>query len=473
MTVYGSEVVPQLDSLTVAVFGLGKMGLPLATVMAESGATVHGVDIDETVVSAINDGRSPIENEPGVEERVERYAGTRLDATTDGVEAVSMADITIVVVPTVLDDEQIPELGPVMTVADTISEGVSKGDLILLESTVPPGTTENAFAETVTPHDESLLPGRDFGVAHCPERTYAGQVIKDITESYPKIVGGIDEESTLAAAGIYEQFNQPGVYAVSSATAAEAVKVFEGVYRDVNIALANELAMACEDWGISSSEVFEAANSQPFCHLHEPGIGVGGHCIPVYPYFVMDRTDQTPLLREARAINDSMPDHAISILEEGLEGSSKRLSNSTVLVLGVTYRAGVPETRYAPALKLIQGLQTRGVSVFVHDPLLSVDYLKTTGATPVETLSNTPPVDAVVLTTGHEQYHSLDLDTIPSNIDNPVVVDGRDFFDESQVNGWWYRCIGEGINDLEDVPATVTSNRRTEPLIHPDDEDYV
>jgi len=249
-----------LRGTTVAVYGLGKMGLPLAAVFAEAGASVHGVDIDETVVTAVNEGRAPVE-EPGLEELLGTYGGDGIEATTDGAVAAAAADVHVVIVPTVLESDGQPALGPVLDVAGDISSGVDVGDLVILESTAPPGTTDGPFRAAVEP--DGLTAGEDFGLAHCPERTSAGRVLRDLTESYPKIVGGIDEPSTSAAASLYRTFNEPGVIEVSSTTAAEAVKVFEGVYRDVNIALANELGKACEEWGLDADEVFEAANTQP------------------------------------------------------------------------------------------------------------------------------------------------------------------------------------------------------------------
>jgi len=430
----------ELSQTMVAVYGLGKMGLPLAVVLADNGADVKGVDIDEEVVDAVNSGDSPVENEPGLPELVERYGGDRLEATTDGVTAARNAEVMIILVPTVVDEEYEPVLGPVLDVAEDISQGIDEGDLVILESTVPPGTTRDDLTERVTP--EGLEPGTDFGVSHCPERTSSGRVIKDATESYPKIVGGIDEESTRLAASLYRSFNKPGVIEMSSATAAEAVKVFEGVYRDTNIALANELSKACENWGLDSKEVFEAANSQPYCDIHVPGCGVGGHCIPVYPHFVINRADETPLLETSREVNDGMPGHTVEILESLLAGQGTTTEGSKVLVMGVTYRAGVRETRYAPALDIIEILNERGAEVYAHDPLLSSEDIEDLGASYTEV--EDAEVDAVVLATGHEEYRKVDLESLRQRMGTPVFVDGRRFFEPEEMDEmkFTYATIG-------------------------------
>lgn len=435
-----------ISDLTIAVFGLGKMGLPLAAVLADAGATVVGVDIDEDVVAAVNRGECPV-NEPGLQSILSDHVGDGLTATTDGTDAAADADVMIVLVPTVVDENATPDLSPVTAAAETISTGVSAGDMVVLESTVPPGTTSGPFAETVAP--EGLSPGEDFVVAHCPERTSAGTVIRDLTESYPKIVGATSDKGRRAVASFYREFNEPGVIELPSATAAEAVKVFEGVYRDTNIAVANELAKACEEWGLDAGTVFEAANSQPYCNIHDPGVGVGGHCIPVYPHFVIDGASETPLLETARAVNDGMPDHTADLVLSLLRGEDVAPAGASVLVLGVTYRPGVPETRFAPSLSLIDSLSDAGVTVAAHDPVLSPEAIESTGAEHVESpLDGT--WDAVVLVTGHEEYEELKLAALRDRMRTPIVVDGRAFFDRNDVTEFTYARVGDGTSAVAD-----------------------
>lgn len=431
-----------LAGTTIAVFGLGKMGLPLASVLAEAGATVHGVDIDETIVTAVNEGRCPVSGEPGLPDLVAEYGGGRLVATTDGAEAASAAEISVILVPTVLDEEKRPALEPVVTVGETIAEGLDSGNLVILESTVPPGTTAGELRAAI--ESGGLEVGEDIGLAHCPERTSAGRVIADLTESYPKIVGGVDPSSTEAAASLYRAFNEPGVIELPSAIAAEAVKVFEGVYRDVNIALANELGKACEEWGLDAETVIAAANTQPYCDIHTPGLGVGGHCIPVYPHFVINRAEGTPLLETARDVNDGMPAHAVAVLETLLRSAGVDLTDARVLVLGITFRPGVEETRYAPAIDTIDHLRQQGAEVLAHDPLLTVEAIETTGATAVDPPTDPTDLDAVILATGQEAYRDLDLGQLRANMRTPVLLDGRWFFDPEDVTEFTHVRIGDG-----------------------------
>lgn len=445
MAVYAdlASTYPSVEDVTVSIFGLGKMGLPLAAVLADHGATVIGVDIDPTVVSAVESGESPVGNEPGLPNLVASYGGEQLSATTDGEAAVSKADIHILLVPTVVDDNHEPILDPVLSAAESVSKGVSSGDLVVLESTVPPGTTGDLLVPAVTPDDRELTPGTDFGVAYCPERTSSGRVIKDLTESYPKIVGGIDTASTQAAAAFYRAFNEPGVIETRSTTEAEAVKVFEGVYRDVNIALANELAKACEEWGIDAHSVFDAANTQPYCDIHHPGVGVGGHCIPVYPHFVTNQYAETPLIETARAVNTSMPGHTVKRLDDKLAANGVDLAAASVLVLGLTYRPGVEELRYAPALDVIDLLLHAGVDVSAHDPLLDPETITEFGAMPVADPTAADSIDGIVLATGHQEYADLDVAALQKAVDTPVFVDGRNFFDAEQLSAFDYTAIGK------------------------------
>jgi UDP-N-acetyl-D-mannosaminuronic acid dehydrogenase len=428
-----------LAGTTVAVFGLGKIGLPMA---ADEGATVRGVDIDSSVVEAVNDGRTPVD-EPGLSELVAAHGGDGLVATEDGVAAARAADISVLLVPTLVTDGK-PDLSALVAAADDVGAGLEPGDLVAVESTVPPGTTAGLVRERL---DTDLVPGEEFALAHCPERTSAGTVITDLTESYPKVVGGVGPTSTAAAASFYRVFNEPGVIEMGDATSAEAVKVFEGVYRDVNIALANELGRACEEWGLDADRVFAAANSQPYCDLHDAGCGVGGHCIPVYPQFVTDRFDDASLVRTARSVNDGMPRHTADLAADGVRNAGTDPAEARALVLGLTYRPDVAETRFAPTYGLVDRLRERGLTTYLHDPLVDEATLAETGATPVTEPSAVADVDVIVLATAHSVYDDLDLTGLRTT-DTAVLVDGRRGFDQDRVEkaGLTYVAVGDGTS---------------------------
>ena len=435
MKVYLAEQDKIIDSfkkggICVAVYGLGKMGLPIAAVFAEKGANVVGVDINKNLVDKINDGENYVLEELRLTKLVKsNVKGGRLSATTDTVGAAKMSDVMIVIVPTFLDEKNNPDLSLVVSVCEDISKGLKPGDFVITESTLPPKTTKEIVLPIL---EQSGLKLGDFGLAHCPERTSSGRAIKDILGDYPKIVGGVDKNSTKTASAIYSVINKKGVIEVSDATTAEAVKVFEGVYRDVNIALSNQLAIVCKELSISAVETFNTANTQPYSHLHMPGCGVGGHCIPVYPYFVTKTVkSDTSLLKLSREINDYMAHYTVEMVEDALNGAEEDLDKSNILILGVTYRGGVKETRCSPAISIIEILKTKGAKVFAWDPLLSrgVEEL---GAihTPLEDIKD---IDAIILASDHEEFKKLNWGELSKKMRNKIVIDGRGILDANEL----------------------------------------
>jgi UDP-N-acetyl-D-mannosaminuronic acid dehydrogenase len=416
---------------TVAVYGLGKIGLPLACVYAELTGDVVGVDADPAVVEAISAGRSPVEREPGLPEAVAgQVERGHLRATTDAEAAATAATIHVVIVPTPLaaapdtdDGEPVPDLSAVEAVVEAIGAGLAPGDAVLVESTIPPGTCAG-LVEPRLAAGSGLDPDR-FGVAHTPERTSSGRALRDVRGAYPRVVGGTDPEATDVAALVIDGLSTERVIRMDDARTAAAVKLFEGLYRDVNIALANELARLTDDLGVDVRAAIEAANTQPYCDLHEPGPGVGGHCIPYYPYFVTSRVDRwTPLVYTARDVNDGMPRFAVRRLDGELSAAGVDLDGATVAVLGVTYRPGVAETAHTPARPVVDALRAGGADVLAVDPLLDAAGIEATvdaEPVPLDELGDRD-LDAAVVVTPHEEFEAIDWDAF----DDLVVLDGRD-----------------------------------------------
>jgi len=443
-TAYDSELADEQlraaftnGRIPVAVYGLGKMGLPLAAVYADVTGSTVGVDIDETVVDAVEDRTAPVKNEPGLDELVaETVAAGHLRATTDGARAAREAAVHVVIVPTLITDDGSPDLSTLRAAVETIASGLSAGDLVVVESTVPPGTCRDVVGPTLAA--ESGLDPDAFGVAFCPERTMSGRALTDIRGSYPKVVGGIDEESTRVAEQLYREINERGVVTVSDSTTAECVKVFEGVYRDVNIALANELARFTDSVGVDVREAIETANTIPQCDIHDPGPGVGGHCIPYYPHFLIDQfTTETPLLKAARSVNDGMPEYTVATVRDELARLDRSLEDASIVVFGVTYRPGVDESRASPAIPITTGLARAGADVYAIDPICT-DF-QPFDAVPIdlEDLGGVDP-DAVVIVTGHAT-----VDEIPwGELTETVVVDGRDVVSETPHRTY---TLGRGV----------------------------
>lgn len=422
--------------MRIAVVALGKMGLPVAVWYAARGHDVTGCDINATLVAAINRGECLLPYEPGLAERLRAaVAGGRLRATTDTTEGVHEADVVLVLVPLSIDAGHQPDYRPLDAAFAAIGRGLRSGALVVLETTVAVGDTRRRFLPIL----RAERPGgvQDFHLAFSPERVQAGSVFRDLC-AYPRIVGGVDAESGRRAAAFYAENFGVEARLLSSSEAAEFCKLAESIYRDVNIALANELALYAETCGVDVREVFPAANSQPQSHLHTPGVGVGGHCIPVYPYFLIQRTPHSTLAAAARRINDAMPSYAVALLGRHLGG----LAGQRVLILGVSFRAGVREAANSPALALARELAAAGARPLAHDPLFMPEELRVLGLEPT-TLTPPPAVDAVVLQTAEPLYRTLDFRTFPGL---RLVLDGRGALDPQAVAaaGVRYLAIGRG-----------------------------
>ncbi len=413
----------------VAVVGAGKMGLPLAGQFASHGWSVIAVDIDADVVASINEGRSHVDEEPGLAELVSTaHADGRLRATTDGAAAAHEADVVVLIVPVMLDAAAHPDYRHMDAATDSIGPGIHPGSLVIYETTLPVGDTRDRYA----PRLEALsglraeVDGDDgFLLAFSPERLYSGAALRNLA-TYPKLVGGLGPVSRNQAAAFYDGVLDAEVVAMSSAEAAEFSKLADTTYRDVNIALANEFARYADRIGVDVTEVIAAANSQPYSHIHQPGIGVGGHCIPVYPHFLLDKAPELSLVARAREVNDGQVDVAVETLRDAL-GESGGLDGTGVLVLGLTYRHGVKELAYSRALPLIERLRTAGARVLAFDPLLTDEEIRATGAEPWRWGADAPGVQAIVTQTADPRWAGLDPAWFP---DLAAIVDGRNSLDD-------------------------------------------
>ncbi|KXH74425.1 MAG: hypothetical protein AM326_00050 [Candidatus Thorarchaeota archaeon SMTZ-45] len=437
--------------VTIAVYGMGNIGLPIAAIFANSGAKVVGVEIDKERVKMINNGICYIENEPELNEMFqESYEKGRISATSDLLKGAKLSDVKIITVPTLLKSSMAPDLSAIQTVIEQIGKGLFKDDIIIIESSLPPGTTEGILKNALERYS-GLKAGTDFGLAFSPERVMSGQVIKDFTLNYPKIVGGINEKSANAVVALYNSVIKNDVIKVSDAKTAEAVKVFKGVYRDVNIALANELALISEKLGLDIIEIIKVANTEPFSNIHIPGAGVGGHCIPYYPYFVMDVATNagiTPtLIRTAREINENMPNHVVDLTVDGLKEVGKSPQLARIAIFGLTFRGDAKEYKNTPASEIITKLRMMGANLIAWDPMLKRDevleFFKIDFASEPEDAF--AEADCVIVVTDHSSFRQLKIANFTKKMKMPgVIVDARHVFNPLEVmrNGLVYRGIG-------------------------------
>ena len=331
--------------LKIAIYGLGHVGSPLAAAWLRAGAYVIGVDKSKAILEYAREGKTHIP-EPGVNEAFEKgIINKKLSIYDDLVEASKDSFLKMICVP-VLAADGTADLSAVKNVAVAIGKGLKKNDVVALNPSVPPGTTEDVVIP-ILQKQSGLTVENDFYVVYNPERIYEGRAIEDIEQRYPGVVAGYGKKSLEISKKVFSFIYQKGVIAMSNIKSAETEKLFEGVYRDVNIALANELAIFSERLGINFWEVRNAANSQPFCHIHKPGIGVGGACIPVYPQFILKTAKvlkvDCKLTRSGRLLNNSMPKYCVRQALKLIK--SKNYKDLRITLLGLAFRGGVSDTQ--------------------------------------------------------------------------------------------------------------------------------
>lgn len=428
--------------MRIAVIALGKIGLPLAVQFASKGHSVVGVDINQSVVDMINAGLEPFPGEEQLQEKLaSQVEAGNFVATTGYADAVPQADAVVLVVPLFVDAEARPDFGWMDAATTELAKYLTPGTLVSFETTLPVGTTRNRW-KPMLEEGSGLTEGKDFHLVFSPERVLTGRVFADLRR-YPKLIGGLSEEGAEAAWAFYEavlDFDERddlarpnGVWDLGSAEASEMAKLAETTYRDVNIGLANQFARFAAEQNIDIYKVIEASNSQPYSHIHRPGIAVGGHCIPVYPRLYLWNDPAATIVRSAREANAGMPDYTVGLLE-GVHGD---LQGQNVVVLGAAYRGGVKETAFSGVFSSVSALEGRGATVFVHDPMYSDGELADLGFTAYT--KGSTPVDAAVLQADHTEYKEW----VPSDLPGiRTLIDGRSILVPAKWDGVTVRTIG-------------------------------
>lgn len=410
--------------MMITVVGMGKIGLPLAAQFASKGHHVFGADVNPNTVDQINLGIVPFPGEPTLEERIAAAVSNgQLEATLETSQAVSKSQAVVVVVPLFVDPDGTPDFAWMDNATKNIAEGLQPGTLVSYETTLPVGTTRNRFAPMLE-EISGLQAGKDFFVSFSPERVLTGRVFEDLRK-YPKLIGGINPDSAKAAVEFYNSVldfddrpdlaRENGVWDLGSCEASEMAKLAETTYRDVNIGLANQFARFADTAGIDIYQVIDACNSQFFSHIHQPGIAVGGHCIPIYPQMYLWNDPSATVVRAAREANKAMPAYAVSLLEAKI-GS---LKDKRVAVLGAAYRGGVKETAFSGVFDVVESLKNSGAFPFVHDPMYTDDELTKLG---FEVFHLGDTCDALILQSNHAEYQTLIKEDVPGV---QHIIDGR------------------------------------------------
>jgi nucleotide sugar dehydrogenase len=437
--------------MKIAVVALGKIGLPLAVQFADADPSheVVGVDVNPAVVEAVNAGREPFPGEAHLADKLAQLVPAgRLRATTDYADAIPGADAVVLVVPLFVDEATgAPDFGWMDEATRSLAEHLTPGTLVSYETTLPVGTTRGRWKpmiEQISGLTESPGEGSDgFWLVFSPERVLTGRVFADLRR-YPKLVGGLTPAGTARAVAFYEavlDFDERtdlprpnGVWDMGSAEAAEMAKLAETTYRDVNIGLANQFARFADRVGIDVHRVIEACNSQPYSHIHHPGIAVGGHCIPVYPRLYLSTDPDATVVSTARAANAAMPEYAVS-RAQALLGS---LEGLRVVVLGASYRGRVKETAFSGVFATVQALRERGAQVLVHDPMYTDEELAAYGWEPYHLGQ---PVDVAIVQADHPEYATLSATDLPGL---RMLLDGRRVTDPARFAGTPRLTIGGG-----------------------------
>jgi len=427
------------DRETVAVIGLGYVGLPLALLSKESGYEVIGVDVKKELVEKINKGVCPIPEDEKVTSKFDEY---RFKATTDPKE-LKKADIVLIAVPTPVDEMQNPVYDYVVSAARMSAENLKPGALVVLESTVNPGTSE----EIVRPLFESYghRVGRDVHLAHSPERIDPGKSI--FSQGYhigntPRVVGAFTKVGTNKVLQFYRSIIDAEVRPMKSIREAEAVKILENTFRDINIAFINEIAQCFDVLGIDVLDVIEGAKTKPYSFMaHYPSCGVGGHCIPVDPYYLIEQAQKVgfdhAFMRRAREVNNFMPEYTVERMQDALNDVERPMKNEKIGLLGLSYKANVADLRESPSLKIRKHLEKHGAKVIAYDPQIP----EKSDVKSLEAFLKR--VDHILLTVNHDEFVAIDPKLFKKH-GIKVIVDGKNCLDRDAIValGIEYRGIG-------------------------------
>ena len=436
--------------------GLGKIGLPLAVQFASRGHEVLGADVNARTVETINSGAAPFPGEAHLQEKLAAVVGKGLlKATTGTAAAVAASDAVVVVVPLFVDVDGVPDFGWMDSATKEVARGLKTGTLVVYETTLPVGTTRTRW-KPMLEEGSGLTEGTDFHLVFSPERVLTGRVFADLRK-YPKLVGGLSAEGAKRAVRFYQavlEFDERpdlergnGVWDLGSAEAAELAKLAETTYRDVNIGLANQFGVFAAKHGIDVHRVIEASNSQPYSHIHRPGIAVGGHCIPIYPRLYLWNDPDATVVRAAREANAAMPAYAVGLAK----GAFGDLAGARAAVLGASYRGGVKETAFSGVFPTVDALEAEGATVTVHDPMYTDDELRALGFEPYRFGTG---VDLAILQADHAEYYDLSSEDVPGV---KVVVDGRRVIDAGRFPDATVIVVGSGSQSNQSRFSTSTA----------------
>jgi len=438
------------NKLTICVIGIGRIGLPSALTLANSGFKTIGVDINSKLVEKINSGDYPLKDEPGFDKIFDSVIkNKKFNSTTDISATVPSSDIVLLSLPTPINKQNIPDYSALKSVAKDLSKLLKKGSIVIVESTVEPGFIENELIPII--ENDSKKVGIDFGIAACPETANPGEILEDF-KKVPRLVGGFDEKTTNIASELYKYVFEAEIIKMPDCKTANAAKLTANVFRDVNIAFVNELALLFEKLGIDIITVLEACGKKYNFEIHYPGAGVGGPCLPVNSYQLLSSEtnvngDMLKIVKDARLINEKMPSHVVELVADSFKELGKSLNGSIVVLLGVSYKPNIRDIQLSPAEKIIEQLEQHGAKIKIFDPyFISTEVFS--HKTESDLFSAIDQSDAAIIVTAHKEFFDLDLSLFKSKMNTPILVDARGVIDlhAAKKAELIFRGIGRGKN---------------------------
>ena len=437
-------------NLKICVIGVGRIGLPTALSFAKSGLPTVGVDINSDLVSKINSNDYPLKDEPGYDIIFDQVVtNKKFHASTKIEDVVPNSNVILLSLPTPMNNQNIPDYSALKSVARQLGDLLEFNSLVVVESTIEPGFVENELIQIIESGKKHLIAGENFSIGVCPETANPGEIMNDFTK-LPRLVGAIDEETKDKIIKLYKHVFPVELIPMPNCKTANAVKLTTNVFRDLNIAFVNQLALLFDKLGIDTLEVLEAAKRKYNFQVHYPGPGVGGPCLPVNSYQMLNSAKQfdsemLSLVKIGREINESMPNYVIELIISGLKEANKKISNSTILLLGISYKPEVKDIQITPAENIIKKLKGLGAKIKIYDP-----FFKSTNVFEIETENNIEQalsdVDSVVLLTAHKEFNNLTPSFIASKIEMPVLIDTKRVFDldDAKKSKLIFRSLGSG-----------------------------
>ena len=435
-------------TLRVCVIGIGRIGLPTALSFAKSGLSTVGVDINENLIQNINSGKFPLKDEPGYEEIFnDVMKNKKFSATTKIEDAVSNSDLILLSLPTPMDENNIPDYSALRNVGSQLSDILSPNSLVIVESTIEPGFIEDEMVSLI-PKSGKLQLEKNFFIGVCPENANPGEILHDFT-NLPRLVGGINPQITKIIKIIYDFVFSVELVEMPNCKTANAVKLTTNVFRDINIAFVSELSLMFEKLGIDTNKVLEAAKKKYNFQVHYPGAGVGGPCLPINSYQLLNTArrigSNLSIIESGRRINEKMPSHVIDLTIDAFKESGKSLNNSEILILGISYKPDVKDIQLTPAENIIKKLKSLGANVHIYDPYFSSTKIFDIDVR--ESLSDKllEKMDATIIVTAHEEFKKITLSNF-SKMKTPILIDSRGIIDpiDAKDSMLIFRGLGRG-----------------------------